>query len=49
MRPTWTGSIGFGLVNIPVKMYVATEESTLAFSQLHKDDHGKIRYKKTSV
>ena len=46
MRPSWTGSIGFGLVNIPVKMYVATEESTLSFSQLHKDDHGKIRYKK---
>lgn len=46
MRPVWKGSIGFGLVNIPVKMYVATEESTLSFSQLHKDDHGKIRYKK---
>jgi DNA end-binding protein Ku len=46
MRPIWTGSIGFGLVNIPVRMYVATEESSLSFSQLHKDDHGKIRYKK---
>jgi len=46
MRPTWTGSIGFGLVNIPVKMYVATEESTISFSQLHKDDNAKIRYKK---
>ena len=46
MRPTWTGSIGFGLVNIPVKMYVATEESTLAFSQLAKTDNAKIRYKK---
>jgi DNA end-binding protein Ku len=48
MRPTWTGSIGFGLVNIPVRMYVATEESNLSFAQLHKDDHGKIRYKKVN-
>jgi len=48
MRPSWSGSIGSGLVNIPVKMYVAAEESNLSFSQLHKDDHGKIRYKKVN-
>jgi DNA end-binding protein Ku len=44
----WKGSIGFGLVNIPVKLYVASEESTLPFAQLHKTDHGKIRYKKVN-
>jgi DNA end-binding protein Ku len=48
MRPTWNGSIGFGLVNIPVKMYVATEESNISFSQLDKSDHAKIRYKKVN-
>jgi len=48
MRSMWKGSIGFGLVNIPVKLYVATEESSLPFAQLHKSDHGKIRYKKVN-
>jgi DNA end-binding protein Ku len=46
MRSMWKGSLGFGLVNIPVSMFVATEESTISFSQLDKKDHGKIRYKK---
>jgi DNA end-binding protein Ku len=31
MRPLWTGSIGFGLVNIPVRLYTATAESNLSF------------------
>jgi DNA end-binding protein Ku len=41
MRPTWTGSIGFGLVNIPVRMYVATEESTYRFPNCTKMIKGK--------
>src|SRR5215216_3716457 len=48
MRPIWTGSIGFGLVNIPVKMYSATEESTLPFITLDKNNHARIRYKKVN-
>jgi DNA end-binding protein Ku len=48
MRPSWTGSIGFGLVNIPVKMYVATEESNISFNQLAKSDHARIKYKKVN-
>ena len=48
MRSMWKDSIGFGLVNIPVKLYVANEESSLPFAQLHKTDHGKIRYKKVN-
>ena len=46
MRSMWKGSIGFGLVNIPVKLYSATEESTLPFVTLDKKDHARIRYKK---
>ena len=48
MRPIWTGSIGFGLVNIPVKLYSATEESTLPFFTLDKNNHARIRYKKVN-
>ncbi len=46
MRSIWKGSIGFGLVNIPVKLYSATEESTLAFITLDKNNNARIRYKK---
>jgi DNA end-binding protein Ku len=46
MRPIWTGSIGFGLVNIPVRLYAATEESTIPFVTLDKNNHARIRYKK---
>jgi len=48
MRSIWKGSLGFGLVNIPIKLYAATEESTIAFVSLDKNNHGKIRYKKVN-
>jgi DNA end-binding protein Ku len=48
MRHMWNGSIGFALVNIPVKMYVATEESRLPFVSLDKNNHAQIRYKKVN-
>jgi DNA end-binding protein Ku len=48
MRHMWNGSIGFGLVNIPVRMYVATDESTLPFISLDKNNHARIRYKKVN-
>jgi len=44
MRPIWTGAIGFGLVNIPVKLYSATESSTLDLDMLDKKDHANIRF-----
>ncbi|HEY5465328.1 MAG TPA: Ku protein [Hanamia sp.] len=44
MRPIWTGAIGFGLVNIPVKMYSATETSNLDLDMLDKKDHAHIKY-----
>jgi len=43
MRSIWTGAIGFGLVNIPVKLYSATETSTLDLDLLDKKDHSHIR------
>ncbi len=44
MRPIWTGAIGFGLVNIPVKMYSATQSSNLDLDMLDKKDHAHIKY-----
>ena len=46
MRSIWTGAIGFGLVNIPVKMYSATERSELNLDMLDKKDHAKIKYQR---
>ncbi|MEO6232754.1 MAG: Ku protein [Ferruginibacter sp.] len=44
MRPIWTGAIGFGLVNIPVKLYSATQDSNLDLDMLDKKDQSHIRY-----
>lgn len=44
MRPIWTGAIGFGLVNIPVKLYSATHTSNLDLDMLDKKDHSHIKY-----
>ena len=44
MRPLWTGAIGFGLVNIPVKLYSATEGSELDLDMLDKKDHSNIKF-----
>ena len=46
MRPIWTGAIGFGLVNIPVKMYSATQSSNLNLDMLDKKDHSHIKYQR---
>jgi len=46
MRSIWKGSISFGLVNIAVKLYSATEEKDVAFHQVHREDGGRIRYKR---
>jgi DNA end-binding protein Ku len=43
----WKGAISFGLVTIPVAVYPATEEKTLRFHQLHDDDGGRVRMKRT--
>lgn len=46
MHTVWKGSISFGLVNIPIRMFTATEERDIRFRQLHKDCHTPIRYVK---
>jgi DNA end-binding protein Ku len=48
MRAIWTGAIGFGLVNIPVKMYSATQSSTLDLDMLDKKDHSNIRFQRVN-
>ncbi|MFC6100734.1 non-homologous end joining protein Ku [Olivibacter domesticus] len=48
MRAIWTGAIGFGLVNIPIKLFSATEESRLDFDMLDRKDHAKIRYQRVN-
>lgn len=46
MHTVWKGSISFGLVNIPVKMFTATENKDIRFRQIHKECGTPIRYKK---
>src|SRR5581483_5798164 len=45
MRAIWSGSVGFGLVNIPIKLYSASQSHEgIDLDMLHKEDHGPIRY-----
>jgi DNA end-binding protein Ku len=44
MRSIWTGAIGFGLVNIPIKMYSAMQESDLDLDMLDKKDLSNIKF-----
>jgi DNA end-binding protein Ku len=46
MRAIWRGTISFGLVSIPVKLYTATEAHDVSFRQVHVTDGGRIRYKR---
>lgn len=47
MRAIWTGSVAFGLVNVPVKLYSATTSHDVDLHQVHDADGGRIRYKRT--
>ncbi len=47
MRAIWTGSVAFGLVNVPVKLYSATASHDVDLHQVHDADGGRIRYKRT--
>jgi len=46
MRSIWKGSLSFGLVNVPVKLYSATEDHDVSLHQVHDADGGRIRYKR---
>jgi DNA end-binding protein Ku len=46
MRAIWKGAITFGLVNVPVKLYGATEDHDVGLHQVHDADGGRIRYQR---
>ncbi|TFC86993.1 Ku protein [Cryobacterium sp. TMT4-31] len=46
MRSIWKGAITFGLVNVPVKVYSATEDHDVELHQVHDADGGRIRYQR---
>jgi len=45
-RAIWSGSVTFGLVNVPVRMFSAVEEHTLHFRLVHEPDGSPIGYDK---
>ena len=47
-RVIWTGALAFGLVNIPVGLYAATEDRTVHFNQFQKGTSDRIRYKRVN-
>src|ERR1700750_3333495 len=48
MRSIWKGSIGFGLVSIPVKLYTAVQSSSLDLDMLDSRDHSLVRYQRVN-
>lgn len=48
MRSIWNGTITFGLVSIPVKLYSGSEDRKLDLDMLDKHDLGRIRYKRVN-
>ena len=48
-RPIWSGSIAFGLVNVPVKVFTATSQQDVRFHQLRRSDGSRIRQKRVSA
>ena len=47
-RAIWTGSISFGLVNVPVKLFTATEDRSVGFHQFDPDSGERIRYQRVT-
>jgi DNA end-binding protein Ku len=47
VRAIWKGAVSFGLVSISVRLFSATEEKDIRFHQVHREDGGRIRYKRT--
>jgi DNA end-binding protein Ku len=42
----WKGAVSFGLVNVPVRMYTATSSHDVGFHQVHREDGGRIKYRR---
>ena len=49
MRAIWKGSISFGLVTIPVRLFSATEEKDVSFHQVRRSDGSRIKYKRVAA
>jgi DNA end-binding protein Ku len=47
-RPIWTGSISFGLVNVPVRLYTATQSHDIGFHEYEATSRQRIRYKRVT-
>lgn len=47
MQSMWKGSVSFGLVNVPVKLYAATEDHDVRFHQVHAADGGRVKMVRT--
>ena len=47
-RPVWTGSISFGLVNVPIKLFSATESHRVAFHEFEEGTGHRVRYKRVA-
>jgi DNA end-binding protein Ku len=48
VRSMWKGTVSFGLVSIPVKLYAATEQHDVSFRQVRREDGSRIRYKRVA-
>ena len=46
MRAIWKGAVSFGLVNVPVRLFSATQEHDIRFHQVHRADGGRIKMKR---
>ena len=47
MRSIWKGAVSFGLVNVPVRVFSATQNHDIHFHQVHAKDGGRVRYRRT--
>lgn len=47
MRSMWKGAVAFGLVNVPIKLYSATEDHDVRFHQVHTADGGRVKMQRT--
>src|SRR6187200_3095408 len=45
-RSIWNGTVAFGLVNVPVKLYTATESMTVSFSEVHARDGSRVEHRR---
>jgi len=45
-RSLWNGTITFGVIAVPVKLYTATESKTVRFREVHLDDEAKIEHRR---